>query len=105
MEPTTARPRPPLKWSKKRPILGVISVVGGLIAWQIIAVNEWINPLFFPKLTVVADRMEELARSGDLQNHIWATLSTFLLGLTLAVLFGMIVGIALASSRVLDAML
>jgi NitT/TauT family transport system permease protein len=80
-------------------ILQWLIPVGILVAWEILVRTGRLSTLFFPAPTVIVSSAIEMIRSGELQDHLGATLVRMLVGLSLGGLPGLIVGVALGTSR------
>jgi NitT/TauT family transport system permease protein len=77
-------------------LLATISVVGGLVVWEIVSRVFIKNPLFLaaPTETVVA--LLALVQSGELGLHVWVSAVEFVIGFVMAVAVGIPVGLAMA---------
>jgi NitT/TauT family transport system permease protein len=75
-----------LRWS------GVIIFLG---LWEIAPRLEWIDPYFVPPLSVVLGSIGELFREGVLISHLLISLWRGLLGLLVAIVFGIPIGLLL----------
>ncbi len=95
-----ARRRRARAWPQRRLLLYPVSLIGGLILWQIAAAP--FSPLVFPPPTAVFLRFFEMFGSGDLAAALWGSLGTFLLGFGLAIAVGFPVGLALGRIRALS---
>jgi ABC-type nitrate/sulfonate/bicarbonate transport system permease component len=79
-------------------LMGVICA--GLLIWEWMAAREWINTLFFPAPTAIAQSFVQELATGDLQLNLGATLQRAGLGLLAGCTAGLIFGILLGwSSR------
>jgi len=83
--------------------LGTLSLVLGVIAWQVIA--RFTNKLFFVGPWETVEALLELARSGELQPQLWLSGLELAYGFGLAALVGVPVGLAMAVSRNVEALL
>lgn len=79
--------------------IGALSVLGGIALWELCA-RLFFNPLFLPPPSAVWGRFLELARDGSLANDIAVSAQSYGLGLLTAIVTGVAIGIAMASSRV-----
>ena len=74
---------------------GVISVLAFIILWWVATAAEWINPIYWPGLDAVFDRVGKLANEGfrniALWDHIWISVYR--------VLSGVVYGALIASAR------
>jgi NitT/TauT family transport system permease protein len=71
-----------------------------LSLWQIAALNA--DPVLFTSPLKVAIAGFDMLVSGELWAGLWPSLLVLLMGLTLAIAFGTLLGLALARFRVLD---
>lgn len=97
--PTAPRRRP--EWST---VLGwlvpLLALALGLLAWEVIVRLRDTPAWFIPKPTEV---FRELVESRALiWGHTWTTLQEMLLGLALAFVLGVLLALAIASSRLVD---
>jgi NitT/TauT family transport system permease protein len=99
--------RPPARRASRAGILVQLLVpVIALLLWQaavggIIAGFHPLDPVLVGRPDRVAAELARLVRSGQLPAHLGATLTEAILGLTLAIVTGVTVGIAAASNRAL----
>lgn len=67
-----------------------------LIAWQLASAAGWLNPLFFPAPSVLANAALKMAASGELASNAGATLGRtalgFLIGSSMGVVMGLLMG-------------
>jgi ABC-type nitrate/sulfonate/bicarbonate transport system permease component len=89
-----ARPR---RWG--RATLGLVSVLAGLLLWEIAGARGWVNRIILSPPHEVALAGLELARSGDLARHVGISLRELGVGLALAALVGVPVGVLAGWSR------
>ncbi|MGZ2224302.1 ABC transporter permease [Glutamicibacter nicotianae] len=90
-----------MKAGTRSTILGVGSVVAVLVLWEI-AGRYWTNPLFLPPLSAIWERFLEFVDKGQLAADISASAQSYLGGLGFAILIGVSVGIAMASSKAIQ---
>src|SRR3954466_11114399 len=79
-------------WQDGR-LLGVASIVTGLIVWQIVSDYVIANRLFLASPTQVAFEFVDLVRSGDLWPHLRTSAAEFVLGYSIACVLGIAVGL------------
>lgn len=84
--------------------VGAGSIVLGLVIWEVGA-RLIFNPLFLPPLTGIIGRFWELLQDGSLWTNIAASGQAYLLGLVLAIVGGVVCGVAMAASRTVQALL
>ena len=78
----------------------LISLALFLGIWQIAAMN--VDPVLFTTPYKVALAAVGMIASGELWAGLWPSLMVLVMGLTLAIIFGTLLGLALARFRVLD---
>jgi NitT/TauT family transport system permease protein len=78
----------------------LVSLVIFLGVWQIAAMN--VDPVLFTSPAKVAAAAVGMIASGELWAGLWPSLLVLLMGLTLAIIFGTLLGLALARFRILD---
>jgi NitT/TauT family transport system permease protein len=71
-----------------------------LALWQIAGAN--VDPALFTTPSKVAVAAVDMIGSGELWEGLWPSLVVLVMGLTLAIVFGTVLGLALARFRVLD---
>jgi sulfonate transport system permease protein len=77
-----------------------ISLAIFLALWQIAAIN--VDPVLFTSPAKVAVAAVDMIGSGELWGGLWPSLLVLVMGLTLAIVFGTLLGLALARFRILD---
>ena len=78
----------------------LVSLAIFLGVWQIAAMN--VDPVLFTSPVKVAVAAVGMIASGELWNGLWPSLLVLLMGLTLAIFFGTLLGLALARFHILD---
>ena len=78
----------------------MISLAIFLSLWQIAAMN--VDPVLFTSPLKVAVAAVGMVASGELWTSLWPSLLVLAIGLTLAVIFGTLLGLALARFHILD---
>jgi len=78
----------------------LVSLAIFLGVWQIAAMN--VDPVLFTSPWKVAVAAVGMIGSGELWNGLWPSLLVLLMGLTLAIVFGTLLGLALARFHILD---
>jgi NitT/TauT family transport system permease protein len=76
---------------------GTVSILGGLILWEIFSRYVIANPLFLASPTQILAAIVKLARSGELEYHIEISGLEFILGYAIASVLGIALGVAMAS--------
>ncbi|MEO4002069.1 ABC transporter permease [Mesorhizobium sp. CAU 1732] len=72
-----------------------------LAAWQVAAPLGWVDPIMLPPPTAVVAEAWRLLLSGELLQHVVASGTRVLLGVTIAVSLGCTLGFLVASSSVM----
>lgn len=70
-----------------------------LVVWEVATRAAWLNPAFFPPPSAIAGTFVALARTGELGQHVGATLSRLLLGFAAGALPAVLLGLVLGLSR------
>lgn len=78
----------------------MVSLAIFLSLWQIAAMN--VDPVLFTSPLKVAVAAVGMVASGELWTSLWPSLLVLAMGLTLAVIFGTLLGLALARFHILD---
>jgi len=81
-------------------IIRMVSLAIFLALWQIAAVN--VDPVLFTTPWKVAVAAADMIWTGELWNSLWPSLLVLLMGLSLAIAFGTLLGLMLARFRILD---
>ena len=77
-----------------------VSIVAALSLWQL--VGSQIDPILFTTPTAVGSAAVAMLASGELWTYLAPSLLTLAIGLVLAIVFGITLGLLLARFRVLD---
>jgi NitT/TauT family transport system permease protein len=85
--------------------LQVVSIAGGLAAWQLVSSSGLVDPLFLPKLSDILADLWMLLSSGRLNEHLVASGIEFGVGMLLALVVGITVGVAMGASTRIDKLL
>src|SRR5262245_17056233 len=81
-------------------LIRLVSLAIFLALWQVAAMN--VDPVLFTSPWKVAVAAVDMLRTGELWAALWPSLLVLLMGLTLAIIFGTLLGLALARFHVLD---
>jgi NitT/TauT family transport system permease protein len=81
-----------------RAFAGVISVVGGLLFWELISRVFVANPLFLAAPSQILQAIYALTESGEMQRHIAISAVEFAIGYVIASVIGIVFGFAMAES-------
>jgi NitT/TauT family transport system permease protein len=77
---------------------GAISVLGGLLLWELISRLLVANPLFLAAPSQIVQAIYGLLLSGEMQRHMGISAIEFALGYAIASVIGIFLGFAMASS-------
>jgi NitT/TauT family transport system permease protein len=88
----------PSRSGRRARVRAVVSVIGGLLLWEVLARTVLTNRLIIVPLSSVLEVMWGLARTGELWKHIYASLIEFLLGFGLAAVAGIFFGFITGTS-------
>ena len=83
---------------RSRYLAGTLSVVGGLLAWEIVSRFLISNALFLAAPSQIAVAIYNLAVSGELWHHMGISAVEFAIGYVIASVLGIALGVAMASS-------
>ena len=83
---------------RRRYMAGTLSVVGGLLLWEIISRLAVNNALFLAAPSQIAVAIYNLAVTGQLWHHLAISAAEFALGYIIASVLGIALGLAMASS-------
>ncbi|HWN91896.1 MAG TPA: ABC transporter permease, partial [Verrucomicrobiae bacterium] len=61
-------------------LLRVAALVGLVVLWEIVTRAGWVRPLFLPAPSAVLEELVDMARSGLLWTHLWASVRRLLWG-------------------------
>ena len=81
-------------------VIRLISLTIFLSLWQIAAMN--VDPVLFTSPWKVAVAAVDMLRTGELWASLWPSLLVLLMGLSLAIVFGTLLGLTLARFRIMD---
>ncbi len=82
------------------PVAGLVSVVAGLVVWELVSRFVVANPLFLAAPTQIASAIIALAASGELWRHVSISAIEFALGYLIASTLGIAAGLGMANSAV-----
>lgn len=84
-------------WQRTRELLsnwlGVIGVVSFFLVWEISTQLEIINPFYFPPFSKIILKGYELFANGSIWEHMWFSLTNFLIGFAISVVLGVVIGV------------
>jgi NitT/TauT family transport system permease protein len=84
-------------------VLGVASVLGLVVVWEAASRAGWVPPLFLPPPSGVVVEAGRMVASGELARHLGLSLFRIGLGFALGAVAGTLVGLALGTSRLAEA--
>jgi NitT/TauT family transport system permease protein len=76
-----------------------LSIIAGLVIWEVAGRFLIKNSLFLTTPSQILAEIVKLARNGELQSNVWTSAQEFSVGLVIAIVLGVAVGFASASSR------
>jgi NitT/TauT family transport system permease protein len=77
---------------------GTLSVVGGLLFWELVSRLLVANPLFLAAPTQIVDAVYKLTLTGEMGRHVWISGVEFVVGYVIASVVGIAVGFGMANS-------
>lgn len=83
---------------REKYMAGTLSVVGGLLAWELVSRFIVANPLFLAAPSQILEAIWSLTLSGQMERHIWISAIEFALGYVIASIIGIGVGFGMANS-------
>jgi NitT/TauT family transport system permease protein len=87
-----------LQGTRLRYFAGVLSVVGGLLLWELISRILVANPLFLAAPSQIMQAIYALTLSGEMARHMAISGIEFVLGYVIASVIGIALGFAMANS-------
>jgi NitT/TauT family transport system permease protein len=82
------------------PLAGVLSVMGGLVLWELVSRYLVANALFLAGPVQIGRAIVQLAGTGELWRHIGISAAEFALGYVIASVLGILCGMAMAESAI-----
>ena len=84
-------------WQRSRELLanwlGVIGIIAFFAAWELATRFEILNPFYFPPFSKILAKGYELFASGSIWQHIWFSLTNFVIGFFVSVALGVVLGV------------
>ena len=80
---------------------GLVSVLGGLLLWELVSRFLVANALFLAAPTQILAAIVALAETGELWRHLGVSAIEFAIGYVIASVLGVLVGFAMAESAVM----
>jgi NitT/TauT family transport system permease protein len=87
-----------LNATRLRQFAGVLSVLGGLLLWELVSRLLVANPLFLAAPSQILQAIYALTISGELQRHLAISAIEFALGYIIASAIGIVLGFVMANS-------
>jgi NitT/TauT family transport system permease protein len=87
-----------VRWLRRIHVAGVVSVVGGLLIWEILSRYVVANALFLAGPLQILAATSALSQTGELWRHVLVSGQEFVLGYVIACVMGVALGFAMASS-------
>jgi NitT/TauT family transport system permease protein len=87
-------------WSERPALFRYGFVVLILVVWEMVA--PFISPIFFTSPSAIALAFYETTVSGELPYFLWQSLQVMFYGLSIAIVVGILLGVAMARLRWLD---
>lgn len=85
----------------KKKQLSIVSALVLFVFWEAVSKFNIISPLFISSPSSIFSAGFEMVRTGEIFPHLFLSLEALFLGLTSAVIFGLIAGLAISSNKVL----
>src|ERR1700730_18437237 len=89
---------PILQGARLRYFAGVISVLGGLLFWELVSRVLVANPLFLAAPSQILQAIYALTMSGEMQRHLAISAIEFAIGYVIFSAIGIFLGFAMANS-------
>ncbi len=90
-------------WQRTRELLsnwlGVIGIIAFFLAWELSTRLELINPFYFPPFSKIIAKGYELFANGSIWEHMWFSLTNFLIGFAISVVLGVVMGVPMGWYR------
>lgn len=83
---------------REKYMAGTLSVVGGLLAWELVSRFIVANPLFLAAPSQIVEAIWSLTLSGQMEKHIWISALEFAIGYVIASIIGIGIGFGMANS-------
>src|ERR1700751_4054442 len=94
IEPRSEKAGP--KGWRRVPLAGALSVIGGLVLWELVSRYLVANALFLAGPLQIMGAIVQLAATGELWRHIGVSATEFAIGYLIASVLGVICGLAMA---------
>lgn len=84
--------------ARDRYLAGALSVIGGLLLWELVSRVIVANPLFLAAPTQILQAIYTLSLSGEMERHIAISAVEFAIGYVIASVVGIAIGFGMANS-------
>jgi NitT/TauT family transport system permease protein len=91
--PASVRPFDTAAAALRTAALRSVAILVVLVTWELLPRLHLVEPAFLPPISVVVATGWELVRSGELLNHVQASLARAMVGFVLSILFGVPLGL------------
>jgi ABC-type nitrate/sulfonate/bicarbonate transport system permease component len=81
-------------------LTGVALISAAMLIIELLVFQQWLDPVYVPRPSVVLQSLGETMASGELPNHIRVTLSRAITAYAIAVLIGVPFGILIGESKI-----
>lgn len=88
--------------SARGPILGTVGILGFLVLWELVTRLGLVDPRFLPPPTEVLAQLGAYLRDLAFWRDVGETMTSWAIGLAIAVVAGTVLGFAIGSSRFLE---
>ena len=103
-----AGPRAMVQWRRLSVFKRLLSPLAALLIWELVCRLGWVDAQLLPAPTAIVARLIELASAAEFWQHFGITLYRLVAGLAVAIVLGLVLGLAAQLSRlgaaVLDAL-
>lgn len=80
-------------------LVGLASIVGGILLWQHVSSSRIINPVLLPPPSAIAPELMKLFATGAVWSPLFHTLSLLAVGFSIAAVSGVALGLLMATYR------
>lgn len=94
------------KWAPWRvPVITAVNLTVFFVLWEIYASSPLVNPLFFPKASLMFEAIVVGFTEGDLAEQFGSSLTNLMIGLVISAAIGIPVGLFMGANKVADLLL
>ena len=94
-------PAPPRRGRRSSLVLGVAGVVGFIAIWELVSRAGIVNSTYLPPFSTVAAEVADLLGTSEFWTALGDTMRSWAVGLAISLVAGVVLGIAIGSSRFL----